>query len=255
MLENGLLYAGVHGTAVTWMDAVVDGKPVTPRTGLAVEVNALWYNAIRFAVELAEIAGERDFVNDWKPIADKIPDAFIGTFWYKEKNYLYDYVHGNFSDKSVRPNQVFAASLPYSPLNDDQCKGVLDRIQSELLTPRGLRTLAPKNPLYKSEYTGNQSSRDLAYHQGCVFPWLFGHFAEAWLKLYEESGVAYIRKIYNGFEEVVMEHGIGTISELYDGDPPYRASGAISQAWSVAELLRVSHLLDEMKSPKTTDLK
>ncbi len=250
MLDSGLLYAGITGTAVTWMDAVVDGKPVTPRIGLAVEVNALWYNAIRFAIELAEAAGEKEFVNEWKPVADRIPAAFVDAFWYKEKSYLYDYVHGDFRDKSVRPNQVFAASLPYSALTDDQCKGVLDRVQSELLTPYGLRTLAPKNPAYKPEYTGGPVSRDLAYHQGSVFPWLFGHFAEAWLKLYEQDGVAYITKIYKGFETVMAEHGIGTISELYDGDPPYRPSGAISQAWSVSELLRVNQMLNAMKSVK-----
>ncbi len=247
MLDNGLLYAGVTGSAVTWMDAVIDGKPVTPRVGLAVEVNALWYNAICFAIELADKAGEKEFVDQWKPVADQIPASFVDTFWYQDQNYLYDYVHGDFKDKSVRPNQVFAASLPYSPLNDDQRKGVLDRIQSELLTPRGLRTLAPKNPAYKPEYTGGPAERDLAYHQGSVFPWLLGPFAEAWLSLYEQSGVAFITKLYQGFEEVMSEHGIGTISELYDGDPPFRASGAISQAWSVSELLRVNSLIESMK--------
>jgi len=255
MLESGLLYAGVNGSAVTWMDAMVDGKPVTPRVGLAVEVNALWYNAICFAIELAEQAGEKDFVDQWKPIADRIPAAFVDTFWYKEKNYLYDYVHGDFSDKSVRPNQIFAASLPYSPINDDQRKGILDRVQSELLTPRGIRTLAPKNPAYKPEYTGGPDQRNLAYHQGSVFPWLLGHFAEAWLRLHEEGGVSFITKIFMGFEEVMPEHGIGTISELYDGDPPYRPSGAISQAWSVSELLRVNNLLEAMKPAKAKKLK
>jgi predicted glycogen debranching enzyme len=253
---NGLLYAGVTGTAVTWMDAVVNGQPVTPRIGLAVEVNALWYNAIMFALELAEAAGDKAFCNDWQPIADQIPAAFVQTFWYKEKNYLYDYVQGDFKDKCVRPNQVFAASLPYSPVNDDIRKGILDCVKSELLTPRGLRTLAPKNPAYKPEYTGGPIERDMAYHQGSVFPWLFGHFAEAWLKLYEESGVSFITKMYHGFEQVMPEHGIGTISELYDGDPPYRPSGAISQAWSVAELLRVHALLQEYKpAPKPAKAK
>jgi predicted glycogen debranching enzyme len=247
MLENGLLYAGVTGSALTWMDAVIDNKPVTPRIGLAVEVNALWYNAICFALELAGNAGDREFVDLWKPVAEQIPAEFVNTFWYEEGKYLYDYVHGDFQDKSVRPNQIFAASLPYSPLNDDQCKGILDRVQSELLTPRGLRTLAPKNPAYKAEYSGGPEERALAYHQGSVFPWLFGHFAEAWLRLYEQGGVSFITKMYNGFEEVMSEHGIGTISELYDGDPPYRPSGAISQAWSVAELLRVRNLLESMK--------
>lgn len=255
MLENGLLFAGESGSVVTWMDAVVDGKAITPRIGLTVEVNALWYNAIRFAIELAENAGERDFVNYWKPVADSIPAAFVDTFWYQEKNYMYDYVLGDFRDKSVRPNQIFAASLPYSPLNDDQCKGILDRVKSELLTPRGLRTLAPKNPAYKPEYTGNPTERAMAYHQGSSFPWLLGHFAEAWLRLYEQSGIQFITKIYHGFEEVITEHGIGTISELYDGDPPYRPSGAISQAWSVSELIRVGNLLDEMKPAKTKKVK
>jgi predicted glycogen debranching enzyme len=255
MLDNGLLYAGVTGSAVTWMDAVVDGKPVTPRIGLAVEVNALWYNAIRFTLELAEKAGDKEFVNEWTPVAESIPESFIATFWYQEKNYLYDYVHGDFRDKSVRPNQVFAASLPYSLLNEDQRKGVLDRVKSELLTPRGLRTLSPKNPDYKPEYTGGPVQRDQAYHQGSVFPWLFGHFAEAWLKLYEQSGVAFITKYFQGFEEVMSEHGIGTVSELYDGDPPYKPSGAISQAWSVSELLRVNNMLEAMKPVKNKKLK
>lgn len=255
MLDSGLLFAGLTGSAVTWMDAVVDGKPVTPRTGLAVEVNALWYNAIRFAIELAEKAGEKEFVDEWKPVADRIPAAFVDAFWYQEKNYLYDYVHGDFKDKSVRPNQVFAASLPYSPINDDICKGVLDRVKSELLTPRGLRTLTPKNPAYKPEYEGGPNERDLAYHQGSVFPWLLGHFAEAWLRIHEEGGIAFITKIFKGFEEVMPEHGIGTISELYDGDPPFRPSGAISQAWSVSELLRVNNMLEAMKPAKAKKLK
>jgi len=248
MLENGLLYAGVPGEALTWMDAVVDGKPITPRTGLAVEVNALWYNAICFALEMAEEANDTDFVEIWKPISQNIPTSFTKTFWYKEKNYLYDYVDGDFYDKSVRPNQVFAVSLPYSPINEDIQKGVLDRVQSELLTPRGLRTLSPKNPLYKPEYTGNLTARDNAYHQGSVFPWLFGHFAEAWLKLHEQSGVSFIKRYYDMFSEVITEHGIGTVSELYDGDPPHRPSGAISQAWSVSELLRVHHMLAQFEN-------
>lgn len=248
ILDSGLLFAGVTGKAVTWMDAVVDGKPVTPRIGLAVEVNALWYNAICFALELAEKANDIEFVNDWKPIADLIPASFVEAFWYEKKSHLYDYVHGDFQDKSVRPNQVFAASLPYSPLSDDQRKGVLDSVKAELLTPRGLRTLSPKNPSYKSEYAGNPTERDLAYHQGSVFPWLLGHFAEAWLKLYEESGISFVEKMYLKLEEVMPEHGIGTISELYDGDPPHWPSGAISQAWSVAELLRLGHLIKNMKA-------
>lgn len=245
MLDSGLLYAGEEGNAVTWMDAVVDGQPVTPRVGLPVEINALWYNAIMFALELARKAGDTEFINDWETIALQIPAEFVETFWITDKKYLADYVHGNFRDVSVRPNMIFATSLPYSPLNDDQRKGVIDRVISELLTPRGIRTLAPKNPAYKPEYTGNQSERDRAYHQGSVFPWLLGHFAEGYLKLHEESGVGFIRKIYNGLEETMTEHGIGSISELYDGDPPYKPSGTISQAWSVAEVMRMKWLMEQ----------
>jgi predicted glycogen debranching enzyme len=247
MLDNGLLYAGVPGIAVTWMDAVVEGKPVTPRIGLPVEVNALWYNAIMFAMELAQKADDQEFVNEWKNIAEMIPASFVRTFWFEDKKYLADYVDGDFKSKCVRPNMIFAASLLYSPLDEDQRKGVVDRVQSELLTPYGIRTLSPKNPLYKPEYTGNQAQRDLAYHQGSVFPWLLGHFAEAYLKLYERAGVSFIEKLFNRFEDVMSEHGIGTISELYDGDPPHRASGAVSQAWSVAELLRVKFLINQAK--------
>jgi len=255
MLDNGLLYAGIPGEAVTWMDAYVDGKPVTPRTGLAVEVNALWYNAIMFSIELAEEQGDSQFVNEWRDIASIIPSSFVNTFWIRDKKYLADYVFGDYQSKSVRPNQIFAASLPYSPLDEDQRKGVVDRVMSELLTPMGLRTLAPKNPLYKPEYAGNQSERDLAYHQGSVFPWLLGHFAEAYLRLHERSGVPFIEKIYNRFEDVMSEHGIGTISELYDGDPPHKPSGATSQAWSVAEIRRLRYLADSYRNPKKEKVK
>lgn len=252
MLDSGLLYAGEDGNAVTWMDAVVDGQPVTPRIGLPVELNALWYNAIMFTLELARKAGDTEFVNDWESVAAKIPYEFVEAFWIADKKYLADYVHGDFRDVSVRPNMIFAASLPFSPLSDDQRKGVIDRVISELLTPRGIRTLAPKNPAYKPEYTGNQAERDRAYHQGSVFPWLLGQFAEGYLRLHEESGVGFITKIYNGMEEVMTEHGIGSISELYDGDPPHKPSGTISQAWSVAEVLRMKWLLEQYKPAKKT---
>lgn len=247
MTEDGLIYAGEPGKAITWMDAIVDGKPVTPRIGLDVEVNALWYNAIMFAIELARASGEKPFAKEWEPIAARIPDAFVETFWLADKNYLADYVNGKFKDSSVRPNQVFATSLPYSPLNEEQRKGVLDCVKSELVTPRGLRSLAPKNLAYKGTYIGNQSERDLAYHQGSVHVWLICHFAEGYLRLYEQSGLAFIEELYGKFEEVMSEHGIGTISEVYDGDPPHKPGGAISQAWNVAELLRLNWLINNFK--------
>lgn len=245
MESNGLISAGIPGKAITWMDAVVFGKPVTPRIGLAVEVNALWYNAIMFSIELAEKAGDRRFIERWGEIADKIPEAFLLTFWNKEKGYLADYVDGDYTDWSVRPNMVFASSLPYSPVSEEIRKNVLSKIKQELLTPRGLRTLTPVSAAYKGSYHGDQTQRDLAYHQGTVWPWLFGHFAEGYLRIHGKSGLSFIKGYYEEFSQTMTEHGVGTISEIYDGDPPHTPRGAVSQAWSVAEILRVHKLIQE----------
>lgn len=247
MLDSGLLFAGEKGNAVTWMDAYIDGEPFLPRIGLPVEVNALWYNAIRFSLECAETAKDKTFINQWKPIADMIPGAFSAAFWSPDKNYLADCVHGEFKDWSVRPNMVLATSLEYSPISEEQRKLVLDVVRSELLTPRGLRTLSPKNKNYHSIYSGNQASRDKACYQGTAWPWLLGHFAEGYLKIHGRAAIHEIEKLYSGLEETMTEHGIGSISELYDGDPPQKPGGSISMAWSVAEVLRMGHLLDEYK--------
>jgi predicted glycogen debranching enzyme len=243
MQENGLIWAGQQGLALTWMDAVINGKPVTPRYGLPVEINALWYNAICFAIELAEKSGDKKFVKDWKPVADQIPEAFVKTFWYEQKSYLYDYVDGDFRDASVRPNQLMATSLPYSPLDEEKRMRVLNVVEKELLTPRGIRSLDPKNPQYKGTCHGDQKSRDEAYHQGTAWPWLLGHFVEGYLKIYGKQGVPFVTSLFKRFEEVMYEHGIGTVSEIYDGDPPHIARGAVSQAWSVAELLRIQDMI------------
>jgi len=243
MEPNGLIYAGLPGKALTWMDAVVDGRPVTPRSGLAVEINALWYNAIRFSLETAQAAGDLSFQEEWQAIADGLPAAFTETFWDPEKGFLADYVDGSYKDWSVRPNMVFATSLPYPPVDEEIRKKVLSKIKQELLTPRGLRTLTPVSAAYKGIYWGTQAERDSAYHQGTVWPWLFGHFAEGYLKIHGKSGLSFIRNLYHGFEQTLTEHGVGTISEIYDGDPPHTPRGAVSQAWSVAEILRVHQLI------------
>ncbi len=248
MHENSLIYAGEKGKALTWMDAVYAGKAATPRIGYPVEINALWYNAICYTLELAKKVKDNRFVNHWKDLPDKIKTSFISLFWSNEKEYLADYVDGESKDFSVRPNQIFATSLPYTMLNNDQMKGVLDVVRDELLTPKGLRTLSPKNPLYKGEYIGNQESRDMAYHQGTVWPWLLDHFCEGYLKVFKESGLSLVKKIYAGFEEDMSIHGIGTISEIYDGNPPHIARGAISQAWSVAALLRINKMIENFNN-------
>jgi len=248
MDTNHLIYAGESGEALTWMDAVVDGVPVTPRTGYPVEINALWFNAVSFVLEMAVTFGDSEFAEQWKDLPEKIRDSFINKFWHDDKKYLADCVTEQGKDWCVRPNQVIATSLSYSPLNDEMKRYVLKKVEKELLTPRGLRTLSPEDPEYKGRYFGNQTRRDKAYHQGTVWPWLLGHYCEGMIKLYKHSAVSKVRKLVFGFEEVMTEHGIGSISEIYDGDPPHKAHGTISQAWSVSEILRIIRLLEDMET-------
>lgn len=246
MSENGLIYAGAPGKALTWMDAVVDGVPVTQRRGYAVEINALWYNAVCFVLEMAKSENDRKFIKEYAPLPELIKNSFLELFWDEKTGYLADYVNEeegrNFF---TRPNMLIAVSLPYSMLDKEQMKKILDIADGELLTPRGLRTLSPGNLYYKGTYSGNQETRDNAYHQGTVWPWLLGPFCEGWLKVYGKQGVQKIRNLINGLEECMSEHGITTLSEIHDGDPPHTPRGAISQAWSVAEVLRIIDLLEK----------
>ena len=244
--KDGLVQAGKTGYALTWMDAVVDGKPVTAREGKPVEINALWYNAVRFALEAEQARGKQgdsDFTKKWKTRMDKFPEAFKACFWDKAKGYLADTVKENIRDWSIRPNQILAVSLPYSPVSEKIGQLVVETVKNFLLTPRGLRTLAPSDARYHGVYKGNQAERDRAYHQGTVWVWLLGHFAQACFRIYGQGAKNFIEKIYKGFEPAFWEAGLGSVSEIYDGDPPYAAKGAFSQAWSVAELLRIRAML------------
>jgi predicted glycogen debranching enzyme len=228
------------------MDAVVNGKGVTPRIGYPVEIQALWYNAVKFTLALAEEAGDKKFVKAWKELPDLIAKSFVAAFWDEERGYLADVVaDGNKKDWSIRPNQIFATSLPYSMINDEIKKSVLDVVNSQLVTPRGLRTLSPENPSYKGIYEGTQEKRDSAYHQGTVWPWLLEGFSAGWLRIHKKSGVAYINHLLHGFEEEMTQHGLGSISEIYNGDPPHQAKGTVSQAWSVAALLQMFKMLEK----------
>jgi predicted glycogen debranching enzyme len=249
MRENGLIYADAPGKALTWMDAIVHNVPVTPRRGYVVEINALWYNAICFALEMAAKAKEKTFIKEFGKLPDLVKKSFTDLFWDEKAGYLADYVNDEEGrNLFVRPNMVIATSLPYSMLDGEQMKKVLDIADKELVTPRGLRTLSPGNCLYKGTCFGTQEERDNAYHQGTVWPWLVGPFCEGWLKIYGKQGVNKVRKLIYGFEEVMNEHGVSTISEIYDGDPPHAPRGAISQAWSVGEVLRIIDLLDKKYS-------
>lgn len=243
MHDNGLIFAGEEGLALTWMDAVVNGKPVTPRIGYNVEINALWYNAVMFSLQCAKGANDHKFINEWKTLPELIKNSFLNTFWCEDKRFLADYVYNDNKNFDIRPNQIFACSLQYSPLSEEMKRDVVDIVQKALLTPKGLRTLNPDHPDYKGEYQGTQEERDNAYHQGTVWPWLLGHFCEAYLKLHEKSGLGFVKNIYNEFKEDMTRHGIGSVSEVYDGDPPHKPGGTISQAWSVAELLRINELI------------
>jgi predicted glycogen debranching enzyme len=245
MHDNGLIWAGEKGVALTWMDAVVHGRPVTPRTGYQVEINALWYNAIMFTLELAKEFNDKSFVKEWVPIANKIESSFKEVFWYEKKQYLADYVDENGQNVFVRPNQIFAASLPYSPITDEMKRGVIDVVHRELYTPKGLRTLAPKNPNYIGRYEGDQATRDSAYHQGTAWPWLLGHFVEAYYNLHGKTADSIAKDILDSFCSDMPKHGVCGISEVYDGDPPQRPNGCISQAWSVAELIRIKRLYEK----------
>jgi predicted glycogen debranching enzyme len=246
MHENGLIYAGQPGKALTWMDAVVNGKPVTPRTGYAVEINALWYNAVSFALDMAGRVKDKSFIKEWESIPALIRESFLNMFWDSKKGYLADVADTNTKDWSIRPNQVIAVSMENSPIDIEIKKSVLNVVEKDLMTPRGLRTLSPTNQKYKGIYKGTQQQRDLAYHQGTVWPWLLEHFCEGYMNLHKESGLGFLEKLINDFEPVMTELGIGTLPEIFDGDPPHRARGAISQAWSVAALLRIIQRYEKM---------
>lgn len=231
------------------MDAVINGIPVTQRKGYAVEINALWYNAVCFTLDMARLVRDRKFIKEYEDLPDLIKNSFQELFCDHQRGYLADYINDEEGKNYfVRPNMVIAVSLPNSMLSKDQMQKVLDVADKELVTPRGLRTLSPGHPLYKGSYHGNQEERDNAYHNGTVWPWLLGPFCEGWLKVYGKQGVQKVRKLIYGLEEVMSEHGVSTISEIYDGDPPHSPNGAISQAWSIGEVLRIIDLLENKYS-------
>ena len=243
MDPSGLIWARQPGKALTWMDAVVRGVPVTPRAGYAVEINALWYNAVCYMLKLAGEAKDQSFIKEWQDMPELIRKSFVETFWNEEYGYLADYVDEEGQNLDVRPNQVFACSLMYSPLTDDMKERVLRVVTKELLTQKGLRTLSPKNPKYHGHYEGNQDERDNAYHQGTVWPWLIGAYIEANLQLYGKQFLPEAKELLEGFEEDMTVYGLCSVAEVYDGDPPHHPNGSISQAWSVGEILRSMELI------------
>ena len=242
---SGLLYASSSPRPLTWMNAVVDGRPVTPRSPFAVEVNALFYNAIRYAMTLAERRDDRDFVTRWKPVASALKKTFIDAFWLKDAGYLADAHSGSRQDTSLRPNQLIAMMGPYHLVSREQGASILKHVRGSLLTPLGLRSLAPEDPAYHGSCFGHQDARNEARHQGSIWPWFLGPYVDA--VLYVE-GEAPARAEATRIRDEVALHlktaGLGTISQMLDGNSPHIPRGAPSFAPSVAELYRILHLID-----------
>lgn len=246
--DDGLLSTNGSVEPASWMNSVWEGRPVVPRSGKLVELNALWYNALMFAAALVEEnATEAPRAQAWKEAAARAAEAFVPVF-LNDFGYLYDYVDGNYADPSVRPNMVIAIGLDYSPLDRRQRKGVLDVVTRELLTPKGLRTLSPKSYGYRPFYVGSPQERELALHNGPARPWLMGFYADAYLKVFGLSGVSYIDRMLIGFEEDMSTGCIGSLSQLYDGNPPFSGRGAISHATNIAEVLRTIRTLKKLNA-------
>ena len=245
--ENGLLYSEGKEKAVTWMNSTANGRPVVPRTGYIVEFNALWYNALKFCAAMATELGADAEAADYEKRAELCGSSFVDTF-VNQYGYLFDYVEPKDNpDWSVRPNMIFAVALDYSPLSPAQQKSVLDVCTRELLTPKGLRSLSPKSGGYNPMYVGPQTQRDYAYHQGTAWPWLGGFYMEACLKIYKRTRLSFIERQMVGYEDEMVQHCVGTIPELFDGNPPFHGRGAISFAMNVAEVLRTLELLEKYK--------
>lgn len=246
--EDGMLSTDGSMIPASWMNSMWNGRPVVPRTGKLVEIEALWYNALMFAAALNE--GQTDLEARraaWLETADKLGKAFAPTF-LNDFGYLYDYINGSYADPSVRPNMVIAVGLDYSPLDRRQRKSVLDVVTRELLTPKGLRTLSPKSYGYRPNYVGSPEEREYALHNGPARPWLMGFYGDAYLRVFGHSGVAYVDRMMIGFEEDMYNGCIGSLSQLYDGNPPYANRGAISHATNIAEVLRTLRQLKKFES-------
>jgi predicted glycogen debranching enzyme len=235
---DNLLSQGYPTLPLTWMDAKVGDWVVTPRRGKAVEINALWYNALRLLQCWCRETNQAEAASALAERADRTQESFNQRFWYGEGNYLYDIVDGEKgNDPALRPNQVFAISLDHPVLEPLRWQPVLDKVSEHLLTPVGLRSLSPDHPDYKPKYDGDLRARDAAYHQGTVWPWLIGPFVDAWLRVHPNDHKT-ARGFLAAFESHLNSACIGSLSEVFDAESPFIPRGCIAQAWSVAEVLR-----------------
>ncbi|MFT5366511.1 MAG: putative glycogen debranching enzyme [Candidatus Latescibacterota bacterium] len=253
---DGLLYAGEPGVQLTWMDAKVGDWVVTPREGKPVEINALWYNALCVAQSLAEQFGEITHASEYSTLAQTVTTHFPKAFWNPQTGCLFDCIGPKGSDPAIRPNQIFALSLPHRMLSDEQEQSILTVIQNNLLTPYGLRSLAPSDPAYVGDYGGDPHTRDGAYHQGTVWGWLMGPFVTAWVRIHQNDPAVHqtAQRFLDPLRQHLQDYGLGQISEIFDGDPPHTPRGCYAQAWSVAETLRAyaEDVLD--RKPESTQV-
>jgi len=246
--EDGLLYSGEPGVQLTWMDAKVGERVVTPRHGKPVEIQALWYNALRVMEDLAERFNEPNAKQEYGAMANKTRVSFNALFWNEQAGCLYDVVNGEFRDGSIRPNQVIAISLSNTMVPKERATSILRVVERELLTPRGLRTLSPSDPNYIGRYEGGPGIRDGAYHQGTVWPWLMGPYITAYVRtLGRKVGRRFAAMWLENFERHLHEACLGQVSEIFDGDAPHTPRGCVAQAWSVAELLRA--IVEDIEQP------
>lgn len=244
--DNGLVSSEGSDRPVTWLSASLGGKPIIPRTGYILEFNALWYNALMYLHSfIADKPEEKELAARLKDTSEKCASAFISTF-VNDAGYLYDYVNGTYTDLEVRPNIAIAVGLDYSPLDRRQRKKALDFCTRELLTPKGLRSLSPKSHDYRPVYVGNPTERELTVHQGPARPWLFGFYADAYFKVFGISGLSFIERMLVGYEDEMTEGCIGSLSEMYDGNPPYTGRGAVSTAKNVGEILSTIRAVNRM---------
>ena len=240
--SDGLLYAGEAGVQLTWMDAKIGDFVVTPRTGKAVEIQALWYNALCVMADFAGIFGDWKDEKKYLDLAEKAKTNFNRIFWNEAENCLFDVIDGENQDGSVRPNQIFAVGLPHAILTDEEkARKVVEKVESELLTPVGLRSLSPNDSRYCPIYIGSPFDRDSSYHQGTVWAWLIGGFIDAHRKVFPDDKQR-VKEIIEGFKPHLLEAGLGQISEIFDADMPHNPRGCPAQAWSVAEVLRIAAL-------------
>ena len=249
MHPNGLLWAQMDGVALTWMNAYINGRAVTERAGYQVETNAFWYNSICFAIEMESAYGSPDsqFISDWAPVRDLVKANYQGMFWNPYRGCLADYVDNSGQNMDIRPNQLYAIWVKYSPVDEEHAPSIFKVVDSELVTARGIRTLSPRDPKYKGVYEGTQIERDLAYHQGCTRPFLLEQFVSIGFRIKGASFWKRAEWLSEGFYDDLGKHGVGAFSELYDGDPPHEPHGAISSALSTAGLLAVNYMLDKYK--------